>query len=130
MFLQETDTAIDTLVAQTLVSGGSTVSVTGQTVPTDGFMVGGYADSLIFDSGVLNHGNVAYKMVMRYVNQHFKMLVQKDMFLGGWIDTDENLVYIDIAQRFDSRRIAIHTAIEHDEIAIWDLEKAEEIRVS
>jgi hypothetical protein len=123
------DNAIETLIRETLATGGSTVSLTGLPVPDSGFMVGGYVDSLIFDRELLAHGNVAWQMIERFVNQQFAFATRFDIFLGGWIDTQTDLVYIDLSKHWDDEIPAMSEAAENEEIAIWNLEKAEEVCV-
>jgi hypothetical protein len=93
-------------------------------------MVGGYVDSLIFDVDVLTHGNLAYQMILRWLTGHLALATKFSVFLGGWIDSDTDLVYVDLAQHFTEKSDALAVAAFQDEIAIWDLKEAKEIRVT
>jgi hypothetical protein len=135
MFAMQIDNAVDNLIFETRDKGGSTQSARGDKVPDSGYMVGGVIDSLMFDAMLIRdpgHFPVAYNMIMRWVNENFDTATRLNMFLGGWIDTEENIAYVDLSEHYpnDMRANAIHTAIDRDELAIWDLEKGEEIRVS
>jgi len=126
------DAGIDELIERTRKDGGFSVSMTGQTVPSTGYMVGGYANSLIFGRDVLepNHNVTAYQLISQYVGKHFRLLTSDTItFLGGWIDEDTDLVYIDISQHFTEKGQALAAAHYHGELAIWDLENEREIRV-
>lgn len=130
MFAPEIETGIEKLIIGLNTDNGGTVSMTGDYVPTTGYMVGGYVDSLIFDSMYLESDHIPYEMIVRFVVTHFKLATTDSMFVGAWLDKETDQVYIDLSQRFTDRAVAIHAAIDNDEIAIWDLEKGEEIRVS
>jgi len=122
--------SIRTLIQETQETGGSSVSLIGEPLPESGYMVGGYVDSLIFDSGLLGHGTVAYDMILRWVSSHAALATKFSVFVGGWIDTDTDLVYIDLSQHFIDKSDALAVARFHDEIAIWDLSSKREIRVN
>jgi hypothetical protein len=123
------DIAISELIQGIKESGGSTVSLIGLPVPDSGFMVGGYTDSLIFDKDLLSHGTVANLMVTQFVSGQSAFATRFDIFLGGWIDTQTDLVYIDLSKHFDSLGDALIVAALNEEIAIWNLGKAEEVCV-
>jgi hypothetical protein len=134
MFAMQIDNAVDNLIFETRDKGGSTQSARGDKVPDSGYMVGGVVDSLMFDAMLIRdpgHFATAYQMITRWIGQHFDMATRANIFLGGWIDYEEGIAYIDLSEHFpeDMRVPAIHMAIERDEIAIWDLGKGEEIRV-
>jgi hypothetical protein len=50
-------------------------------------------------------------------------LKQNFCSLGGWLDIETSIYYIDLNTHFDSLKIAILFAIKNDEIAIYDSEK-------
>ena len=109
---------------------GSTVSLIAAEIPESGYMVGGYVDSLIFDVDVLTHGDLAYRMILRWLTGHLALATKFSVFLGGWVDSDTDLVYVDLAQHFIEKSDALAVAAFQDEIAIWDLKEAKEIRVT
>lgn len=127
------DAAIRSLIEGARKNGGHTASATGYSVPGVGYMVGGYTDSLIFDASIVmdgQHDNIVFNMIVRWINKNYTLATRFDMYIGSWIDKETNSMYIDLSQHFTDRAVAIHTAIFHDEIAIWDLEKGEEIKIS
>jgi hypothetical protein len=136
MFAAQIDNAIENLLWNTRETGGDTQSARGDKVPDTGYMVGGMTDSLIFDAMLIRdpgHFHQAYNMIMRWmVAENFAMATRANVFLGGWIDQETGIAFIDLSEHFpsDMRANAIHQAISRDEIAIWDLEKGEEIRIS
>lgn len=127
------DAAIRSLIEGARKNSGHTASVTGHSVPEIGYMVGGYTDSLIFDASVVmdgQHDDIVYNMIVRWINENYTLATRFDMYIGSWIDKETGSVYIDISQHFTDRAVAIHTAIFHDEIAIWDLAASAEIKIS
>jgi hypothetical protein len=136
MYADTIDKGIDTLLADMRsqfsegVDVGSTVSLVGKEFPTTGYMVGGYVDSLIFGKELLNHGNVAWDFITRFVSMHFSFATSGKVFLGGWLDTADGNIYIDLSFNFPDKEIAMQEARNNGEIAIWDLAKGEEIRLS
>lgn len=129
MLATEIDNAVELLIKETRENGGSTVSLIGTPVPETGYMVGGYTDSLIFDSGLLGHGNAAWQAITKWIDSQFAFATKFSVFLGGWIDTDTDLVYIDLSQHFTDLSDAKAIAHFNNEIAIWDLGEAKEIRI-
>lgn len=132
MFAAQIDNAIETLIFETRDQGGSTRSARGDMIPTTGYMVGGVVESLYFDAMLIRdpgHWRTAYQMIMRWVNENFARATQVNTFLGGWIDTEENIAYVDLSQHFTDLRAALSMARLNDEIAIWDLKNGKEIRV-
>lgn len=133
MYAATIDTALDQLIFNTRDTGGDTQSLRGDAVPTTGYMVGGVVDSLIFDAMLIRdpgHWREAYSGIVKWVNDNFKQATEEGVFIGGWIDRETNVAYIDLSRHYDVLAYALDDARELKEIAIWDLGKGEEIRVS
>lgn len=124
---------VETLILETKETGGSTVSFTGQKVPDTGYMVGGIVNSLYFDAHLiidLNHMATVTARIIEWLGSHGENIVAvDDVFVGGWIDTEENIAYIDVSIWWDDMEQALLAAKINNEIAIWDLGKSAEIRV-
>lgn len=128
----EIENAIRNLIVGTALEGGSTQSLRGEAVPDSGFMVGGFANSLIFDSLLVtdaSHWAVSFNGIANWVNNNLTLATAPEMYIGGWIDKETNSMYVDLSKLVVDREAAILTAKELGEIAIWDLGKGEEIRV-
>jgi hypothetical protein len=126
-------TAIAELIVETADNGGSTVSPTGQPLPTTGYMVGGATDSLIMHAHMLtnpNHHAGAAGMIGKWAASNIESVLDTEVFLGGWIDTETDMAYVDLTIWYSDREQAIRDAKLFDEIAIWDVANKEEIRVS
>jgi hypothetical protein len=133
MFAAQIDNAIENLLWNTRETGGDTQSARGDKVPDSGYMVGGLTDSLMFDAMLVRdpgHFREAYSMITKWLGDNFKRATMPDHFIGGWIDKETNIAYIDISLWYSDREQALIHAEMLNEIAIWDLGKGEEIRVS
>jgi len=136
MYAKEVMSGIETLVTEVrkqlqegAVNIGGTVSLIGKPVPETGYMVGGYTDSLILDSGLVFHSSVMESMLLQFVSNEFAFATKYSTFLGAWLDREDDLLYFDFSQHFENIDDARAAAVFNDEIAIWDLANAEEIRV-
>lgn len=113
-------------IRDTISKGGSTQSITGASVPTDGYMVsesGGYH----FDASLLGSvqgESFVYDFVFNHVG-----LYEEGMFLGFWIDEKSNEVWLDVSQHFSEKSDALDIAALRGELAIWDIAEAREIRL-
>jgi len=64
------------------------------------------------------------KMLLKGLNKEFKG------FIGGWMDKDTNIYYIDLVTVERSLNKALSIAHEYKQKAIYDLWKEKEIKVS
>lgn len=132
-FFYDTEPAIKTLIEETREKGGSTVSATDYLVPDHGYMVGGIVDSLIFDANLLSdsdHEELVRNMIGQWVDKHFNIAADPSTFLGGWIDKETGQMFVDLSEHFTNEHQALQVARTYGELAIWDIDKGEEIRVS
>lgn len=51
----------------------------------------------------------------------------KGRFIGVWLDKTNQKIYIDISEWIQDRKEAIQRGIDEGQIAIWDIEKGQEI---
>jgi hypothetical protein len=132
MYAETIEIAVRNLISETMQDGGWTASLTGKSVPASGYMVGGVTDSLIFGADILNaeHEDVVHDMIIRWINQRFDIGTSENMFIGGWVDSEDGKVYIDLSEKFNVKEYALMIAADRGEIAIWDLANSQEIRVT
>jgi len=126
------DATIQQVLLETASTGGSTASPTGFKVPESGYMVGGLTPSLIFGSDLLDgaaHREVAEERIFNWLRKHPAMIMNPNIYLGGWIDNFYGMVYIDLSEWMQHKDAAIDRARTLGEIAIWDLAEGKEIRV-
>ena len=47
--------------------------------------------------------------------------LEKDDFLGGWVDTETNIVYLDISESYQDKMMALDVASDREQLAIYDI---------
>jgi hypothetical protein len=62
-----------------------------------------------------------------YIREHKEELSEPGMHIGGWYDTESQNIFLDLSQVFDNEAEAIQAGRDRDQIAIFDLNKGEEI---
>lgn len=96
----------------------------------EGFAVGGIqARSLVLDSSTT--AVAARQRVRLWLIENEHLLRTEGMHLGGWLDTETSLYWLDFVRVFgaDERDAAVAAGLAADQIAIWSLHEAEEIRL-
>jgi hypothetical protein len=103
---------------------GSTVALNGS-VPTSGYVVAGVKN----DAGEKNESTydhpVSRNEVKQYVQANLPELEKPNRFLGSW--SDKGKVYLDTPEVHTDRKRSLQLAHDRDEIAIWHLDKGEEV---
>lgn len=89
--------------------------------PEKGYMVGGYGEELIFP----NITSVNLGKVEDWINKHE---LKNFQYYGVWVD--KNKVYFDVSTNLQSKKEAISEGKKKKQLAIWDLNKNEEIVLS
>ena len=113
--------ALNELYIETLVNNGSTIkdNHTNYSMPVSGYMV---ADSEAQPALLNNKGLTRYQ---------FKKAVRKftkgGCCAGFWLNTDNNMWYIESSTLFDRLPIAMASAKRLKQLAIFDLSTFEEI---
>lgn len=130
VYAETIEQAISTVVRETLESGGSTVSVIGETLPDSGYMVGGEVEGLQMDASLLTNRPDAVEAALEmYVHRNFKLLTKGNVFLGGWLDKEDDTVWFDVSDKYATEGFALLVARNRGELAIWDIAESKEIRV-
>ena len=96
---------------------GFTMNLATMTEPTEGVVVA-YAAT----QGC--HSRKQLGRVVRHAVRH-------DGYVGGWLDTNENLYYFDSSRLFpeDSFAAAIHFGLQNRQLAIFVLSEGREVRL-
>ena len=96
---------------------GFTMNLATMTEPTEGVVVA-YAAT----QGC--HSRKQLGRVVRHAVRH-------DGYVGGWLDTNENLYYFDSSRLFpeDSLAAAIHFGLQNRQLAIFVLSEGREVRL-
>ena len=69
-----------------------------------------------------SHGEQGAARVLAYATEN-------NCYIGGWLDTETNKYYFDAVDVYTSESQAIAIAIKREQIAVYDLEEDEEIRL-
>jgi hypothetical protein len=113
------------VASETLMEGGITISVDA-TLPTHGYAVGGQVKP--WHSG-LSTGRALAQQVELFVKAHAEELALPGRYLGAWLDTADYQVWLDVTHVVNERGTALAEARMLGEIAIYDLDTRQEIRV-
>jgi hypothetical protein len=112
---------IQKFVASLLQNGGASFNlVTKDLNPKTGYLVSTLSNELKMPLEALNIG-----LVLDYIHNKKLLLNESDFYLGGWINDD--LVYLDVSQRYQDKRNALKKGIQNKQIAIFDCYKQEVI---
>lgn len=116
-------------VRSTIVHGGGTFTVNGylEHVPESGYMVGGLIDSLVFSPKGLYESEIA-QIFMQY-QARIPQTISDSVYFGSWIDTETGLWHLDASEHYDNVDDASITARERGELAIWDIDASDDIRM-
>ena len=71
---------------------------------------------------------LSYGAFLKVLNQA-KQIKGKKAYIGYWCDKNTGLYYIDITLRFLNLATATATAKRFNQLAIWDIENFNEVRV-
>lgn len=92
-------------------------------VPVEGFMVGGYSWTMVGQPELFDQD-----LVFSYLANNESFLFDSDSHFVGWW-TDNGKVYLDMSVNLFDREYAGIQGRNNNEIAIWDLTNAAEIRL-
>lgn len=122
-----TKEVVEEILRSIEATGGYSVHPVTAESPTTGFMCSTVRDAeKIIDA----KEEVTEKLIENYFDQHKDYLSTRPrLHLGGWIDAADGKVYLDLSERFETEEEATKAAIEHKQIAIWDLKNKREIRI-
>ncbi len=108
-----------------LENGGFTYNIKDGSFASDGFAVAVYNDKeYIFEAA---DEYEALAGIVQYTANNMQTLLEKNVFLGGWVD-DGN-VYLDCSVVLQDKNEAIELGKTHKQLAIFDLSTFEEIRL-
>jgi hypothetical protein len=105
-----------------MFTGGTTMSLTRETVPLAGFAV-----SVRDCEHVIPWSDVTSVDVGRYVETHHTLLTVPGYFLGAWLD--DGRLYLDVTMIIEDRAHALDVARRNAQLAIFDLSTGETVRL-
>lgn len=113
------------VVDEVLANDGYTWGPAGRQVPGFGFMVSIPGHEVTVPREVFNAVDVA-----EYIGQTYAKVTDHDaLFWGAWVNEDDDRVYFDLSMHIRDRDEAMAIGRASGQIAIWDVENAEEIRL-
>lgn len=108
---------------ETVVNFGCSYSLNnGELNPTNGYFVGGFVKSMVVHLSDFNESHL-----QDFILCNSPLLSQENAYLGTWIDSETNLVHIDVSMLIDNLVNALDTASLYNEIAIYDNSNDESI---
>jgi HK97 family phage portal protein len=114
---------------RTLNDGGMTIDLSTNSYPSTGFALSLDLEaelSVPFEAFDANYADI----VGDYTTEHAARLGADGKHLGTWLDTDSDLVFLDISTIVDDRDEALDLARAHQQRAIFDLATFDEIEVT
>lgn len=95
-------------------------SVQEHLLPKTGFYVGGVRPSLVISNiDDFDRGDLAW-----FIGG------TESRYFGVWTDKEDGKIYFDAVDWIDNAPAALNLAFSRNEIAVWDIENGEEIRVN
>lgn len=101
-------------------------------IPGQGDMDGknGYAFSPYPEREMIVEGEVTKAQIMQYLLRNRDLLERKDHGVGVWKDQQTGKTYVDISIIDPDRKHALIAAAEAHQLAIYDLQHHQELRVA
>lgn len=103
-------------------NGGATMSFSGTPVPTTGFLVGGVVPEYVTRTPT-------WQSIADFVAGHLATFRLPGHYLGLWRDESTGLVHLDVTEHWSTLSNAIAIASYRDEIAVWNIGQAREVRL-
>ena len=115
---------LSTILSETLKSGGMTIHIPDGERPISGFAV----STLKSEEYQVKVTEFSESVISSYIESKSAFLSQPDIYLGTWVN--EGMVYLDLICVVPEKTLAISLAREHNQKAIYDLTRGEEIPTS
>ena len=109
------------ILSETLKSGGLTIHIPDGERPISGFAVSTFKSEEL----QVTVAEFSEFVISSYIESKSAFLSQPDIYLGTWVN--EGMVYLDLICVVPEKTLAITLAREHNQKAIYDLGKGEEI---
>lgn len=102
-------------------NGGFTRHAFTGHVPQEGFAVSPYPQREV----QIDVEAFTRQDIINYAGANTDLLAKDNHYLGGWVDGDT--IYLDISIVASTRDEGLRLAIEHNQLAAWDLGRNEEV---
>jgi hypothetical protein len=107
--------------------GGFSVKPKNGKMPSNGYMVSIPGHTQIVSEAALK-GPQGGDIIKQYANAHADVLNDPRAHIGGWTDKATGKTYLDVSHNISGRSAAVSAGKKHNQIAIWDVKHAKEIR--
>jgi len=105
---------LQTFLSEALKNNGGSYNITtGESNPTDGYMV-----SLPNCEEIFNADDLCATVLKEYIIDNADELSSENSFVGLWIDN--GMVYLDVSVKYDDLETACYFGIINDQKAIYD----------
>ena len=105
---------LQTFLSEVLKNNGGSYNIaTGESNPTDGYMVSLPNNELVIDAD-----DLCATMLSEYIIGNAEELSSDKSFVGLWIDNGK--AYIDVSVKYDDLETACYVGILNDQKAIYD----------
>jgi hypothetical protein len=105
---------LQTFLSEVLKNNGGSYNITtGESNPTDGYMV-----SLPNCEEIFNADDLCATVLSEYIIDNADELSSEHSFVGLWIDN--GMVYLDVSVKYDDLETACYVGIINDQKAIYD----------
>jgi hypothetical protein len=109
---------LQTFLSEVLKNNGGSYNITtGESNPTDGYMV-----SLPNNELIINAYDLCATVLKEYIIDNADKLSENDVFVGLWIDNGK--AYLDVSVKINDIETACYTGIIYNQKAIYDNAKA------
>lgn len=109
------------IISCTIKNGGGTFYPDGSLYNSLG---GGYAVAISKSYELeIHQTDFTPETLRNYIKKYQKLLNKRGYFLGTWIDTTTNMVYLDISMIIPDLKQALKEAEKNKQLAIYDLKK-------
>lgn len=107
-------------------TNGFSIHPVSESSPSSGYMVSVVPES---ETIVPSGQKVTGKVISKFLKENKSKFAERpSLHIGGWYNAEDDSVYIDLSERFDSIDDAIDSAESTSQLAIWDLNEKKEIR--
>lgn len=90
----------------------------------------GYMVSLSGWEEVMPIEQYTAERLTEYVQRNHKLLMDlPTVWVGVWLDEETQMVHLDLSNNYDNKEAAVRAGIAGNQLAIWDVLAADEIRL-
>ena len=113
---------------RTMTGGGISINIKTGKEPKTGYMVAVHSERAVWISASdAKDPQKRLSIMKKFKEDNADVLSQKDNYFGTWLDPETGEISLDISKCISDRDVAVEYARAHNEKAIWDVERMENI---